>query len=316
VHHTKPDKLKSSSDAMQAEELTPSVPLSDPGAQVEIMTGSSDEHGLSLRSSTTTADDKKMMSELSSSVELRNWGGSMRIEHLSELQSAERSQAHGDVGSKTVGQTAPIGKTISGCPKKTNENEGAENSLSCLGYESRKNTPTAYYYSSLPLGKGYIRLLRLIPDRDKTAAIRCELFNYSLESGRGDHLFEALSYVWGDPKETVPIYLHGSLFNATSNLHAALLRLRNHTMARIIWVDAICIDQGNTKEKQHQIQYMAEIYGQAKSVVVWLGNEADGSHKALEEIRVAAEESLPIEKNNQRVIALLQRPWFERIWVS
>jgi hypothetical protein len=74
---------------MQAEGLTPSVPLSDPGAQVEIMTGSSDEHELGLGSSTTTAGDKKMMSELSSSVELRNWGGNMRVEHLSELQSAE-----------------------------------------------------------------------------------------------------------------------------------------------------------------------------------------------------------------------------------
>ena len=82
-------------------------------------------------------------------------------------------------------------------------------------------------------------------------------------------------------------------------------------------MDAICIDQTNNDEKEDQIQSMANIYGQANCVVVWLGEDADDSHQALEDIRIAAaEESTNTMYDNPKVIALLQRSWFERIWVS
>lgn len=182
-------------------------------------------------------------------------------------------------------------------------------------------TRTAYHYSSLSPGNGNIRLLRLLPNRDRNAGIECQLLNYSLKSSQGhhqeNHLYEALSYVWGDPKETLPILIGKHSFDVTINLHSALSRLRNHSLERVLWVDAICIDQNNHNEKEDQIRSMANIYGQANRVVVWLGDDADDSHQALEDIRIAAkEESTDTMYNNQAVIALLQRPWFERIWVS
>ncbi|KAK3949482.1 hypothetical protein QBC32DRAFT_266659 [Pseudoneurospora amorphoporcata] len=54
---------------------------------------------------------------------------------------------------------------------------------------------------------------------------------------------------------------------------------------------------------------MAKIYAKASRVIVWLGEEAAGSDQALEEIRIAAED------NKAGILALLQRPWFRRIWV-
>jgi len=174
-----------------------------------------------------------------------------------------------------------------------------------------------YRYSSLPPKQGTIRLLCLLPNKDMTASIQCRLFNYSLESGQGNHLYEALSYVWGDPKDTVPIFIGRQSFNVTKNLHSALLHLRNHSRERILWVDAICINQANDKEKEDQIRFMAKIYSQANCVVVWLGESADNSCQALEDIRTTAErESADIMYNHQKIIALLQRPWFSRIWVS
>jgi hypothetical protein len=150
-----------------------------------------------------------------------------------------------------------------------------------------------------------------------TASIKCQLFNYSLETGQGNHRYEALSYVWGDSKNTVPISIGRQPFHVTKNLHSALLSLRNHSMERILWVDAVCIDQTNNEEKESQIQSMVKIYSQANCVVVWLGEDADDSQQALEEIRIAAaEESTNTMYDNQKVIALLQRSWFERIWVS
>ncbi len=61
---------------------------------------------------------------------------------------------------------------------------------------------------------------------------------------------------------------------------------------------------------------MAEIYSRASRVVVWLGEAKDDSDQALEDIRLAADAESPVnEPNKQAILALLYRPWFERIWV-
>jgi hypothetical protein len=176
-----------------------------------------------------------------------------------------------------------------------------------------------YSYSSLPSGSHSIRLLRLMPQKDETADIQCELFEYSLQDSCGTHLYEALSYVWGNPDNKLPICMHNNRFDVTINLHAALSRLRNHSMERVIWIDALCINQSNQKEKEQQIQYMARIYSQANRVIVWLGEAEDKSDQALEAIHAApSKRSTEYLENGivlRQIIALLQRPWFRRIWV-
>ena len=52
-----------------------------------------------------------------------------------------------------------------------------------------------YNYSSLLQKPNAIRLLRLLPSKDESADIQCELFDYSLDESYGAHLYEALSYV-------------------------------------------------------------------------------------------------------------------------
>lgn len=132
-------------------------------------------------------------------------------------------------------------------------------------------------------------------------------------------MYEALSYVWGDPENKLPILIHSHRFDVTVNLHAALSRLRDHYFERILWVDAICIDQENLQEKGFQIQSMAKIYGQAMRVVVWLGEATGDSGQALEIIRAAGgKTSLQCWNTDvisKAILALLQRPWFRRIWV-
>lgn len=72
-------------------------------------------------------------------------------------------------------------------------------------------------------------------------------------------------------------------------------------------------------EKEHQIQFMAKIFGQANRVIVWLGEAAEHSDQVLDEIRVTGAEistcSSRSEVTQQIVLMLLQRPWFKRIWV-
>ncbi|PQE15103.1 hypothetical protein CJF31_00007178 [Rutstroemia sp. NJR-2017a BVV2] len=55
--------------------------------------------------------------------------------------------------------------------------------------------------------------------------------------------YEALSYVWGDPHSTRSILIDGRSSRITESLEVALRRLRHLDQERILWVDAICVNQ-------------------------------------------------------------------------
>ena len=113
----------------------------------------------------------------------------------------------------------------------------------------------------------------------------------------------------------------------------ALTRLRDRSLERIIWADAICINQGDTEERNIQVQSMAKIYAKASRVIVWLEEATTGgaqghgettvtdSDRALEELRMAADRQpaktalATSETDQQAILTLLQRSWFQRMWV-
>jgi hypothetical protein len=64
-------------------------------------------------------------------------------------------------------------------------------------------------------------------------------------------------------------------FKITPNLEAAFRHIRLPTSLRIVWTDAICINQKDKVEKAQQIRYMRDIYLKAQRVVAWLGEEKD-----------------------------------------
>ncbi|EYE90085.1 HET domain-containing protein, partial [Aspergillus ruber CBS 135680] len=129
-------------------------------------------------------------------------------------------------------------------------------------------------------------MIRLLPHKNKDVPIECKLFNYALsqKDGRG-HLYEALSYVWETDIKSHSIILDGCTFPVTSNLHAALINLRDDQIDRVLWVDAISINQLDQDEKSKQIPLMRTIYAQAMHVIVWLGEAMEDGDKALEGIR-------------------------------
>jgi Heterokaryon incompatibility protein (HET) len=127
-------------------------------------------------------------------------------------------------------------------------------------------------------------------------------------------------YAWGGSDKPLFISIKEHKLPVTVNLHTALSRLRDRSLTRIIWIDAVCINQDDPKERGDQVRLMAKIYSKANHVIVWLGDMADNSDQALEEIRAAAQKESPNSLNDktlkQAILALLQRPWFRRIWVS
>lgn len=178
-----------------------------------------------------------------------------------------------------------------------------------------------YRYSPLSKPEN-IRLLQLLPIKEgDPKKLRCQLHEYALQgSDNASHLYEALSYVWGSEEKPQSIIIEDNLeLKITQNLYTVLFRLRNYSFPRIIWVDAICINQLEDTEKQYQIPLMAKIYANASNVLVWLGEAEHDSDQALKAIRYAGEASAKhlshAQSHQYQISKLLQRPWFQRMWV-
>ena len=77
-----------------------------------------------------------------------------------------------------------------------------------------------------------------------------EVVFYPLQDPRKEtHLYQALSYTWGGLEKPRPISIVAQILVVTENLYAALLHLRDCSLERIIWIDAICIDQEDLEEQ-------------------------------------------------------------------
>lgn len=96
------------------------------------------------------------------------------------------------------------------------------------------------FYPQLDYTRKTIRILVLKPSVDEAALIETELKTSYMDDPRR-HQYEALSYTWGNPGDTLPIRVNGYEFPITKNLHTALRRLRLRTQTRTLWIDAICI---------------------------------------------------------------------------
>lgn len=122
-----------------------------------------------------------------------------------------------------------------------------------------------------------IRLARQLASDAFDAPIRLEVFEVDLDDVDLCPPYEALSYVWGAPTATIPLVCDNGVLLVTLNCDSALRHLRLAADHRILWIDAICIDQGITQdaidERNVQVAMMGEIYGKASGTICWIGEE-------------------------------------------
>ena len=136
-------------------------------------------------------------------------------------------------------------------------------------------------YFPLSPRTSHIRLLVLYPGNFDDQ-ISCGLVHHDLDRSRLQK-FEALSYTWGDASHSSSILLKGQGFRVTKNLEAALRNLRPllrtgddvGTNNSYLWVDAICINQQDLRERSEQVLQMPKIYQAAATTIVWLGEVSD-----------------------------------------
>lgn len=89
--------------------------------------------------------------------------------------------------------------------------------------------------------------------------------------------YSALSYAWADQPWDHSIEVNGVAgFRVSQTVENALRRLRYEDRPCAIWIDAICINQIDTEERNGQLHFMGSIYQQAQMVCIWLG-ETDPS---------------------------------------
>ncbi|KAF7197696.1 Heterokaryon incompatibility protein 6, OR allele [Pseudocercospora fuligena] len=197
-------------------------------------------------------------------------------------------------------------------------------------------TMTQYdVYQYRPLrgdGRQSVRFMSLLPAESNTEQLCIFLEELSLEELRD---VEALSYVWGDAKDLRPILVtqQGSAEFATTyitaNLDEALRALRPKSVTRLLWVDAVCINQPDTKEKEGQIELMSRIYSEVQRCLIWLGPE-DVQTRHVFQVRRGfprIRERLPkwiVRHKLEGRYSLMRfeaadrklhdRPWFHRLW--
>lgn len=89
--------------------------------------------------------------------------------------------------------------------------------------------------------------------------------------------YKALSYTWGDGSLTHSITINGALLKITRSLFDALSHLQPTSYPLRIWIDQICMNQRDSKEKEEQVSHMDRIYRNSEETLVWLGSAAEGS---------------------------------------
>ncbi|RDI88296.1 hypothetical protein Vi05172_g1952 [Venturia inaequalis] len=163
-----------------------------------------------------------------------------------------------------------------------------------------RTIPNDYtHYEPIDSTEREIRVLVLHPATSPDDAVICSLVRGSLRMDAP--CYEAISYCWGSLDDTRALrvrHLEGSVrlcgkelrdagglisaiaddqeesteieYQVTQSLYAGLSEFRHHDIPRYLWADAICINQGDVKERSEQVGFMQHVYASATRVLVWL----------------------------------------------
>lgn len=167
----------------------------------------------------------------------------------------------------------------------------------------------AFHYPEVP--QEGLRLLRPI-------SVSRNLLSFAMTSyhRKAKPSYRAVSYTWGDGEPTERILINEQPFFVRPNLWSCLFYLGSErdVPSRYLWVDAICINQANTPERNVQVRAMDKIYREAVSVSVWLGLPAAADQYRYLDEPIRTFEVEPFDWFLE-VEDLANRPYWNRFWV-
>lgn len=196
-----------------------------------------------------------------------------------------------------------------------------------------------FEYQPLPDSARYLRLIEIQPARPDDEAIECTL---SARPVLDTPEYYAVSYTWGDPNKITTIGVNSKLLEVRQNCQYVLWQARHLARSKYIWIDAICINQEDSEEKNHQVAMMGTIFGNAAHVLACIGPHAHDSEFAMQclgQVRpsaylgssllqwpgywfffqamrwVFARDITEVVRASKAIRTLLERPYFERVWI-
>ena len=113
--------------------------------------------------------------------------------------------------------------------------------------------------------------------------IKCTLRRAGL-SERPRPKYETISYCWGDANDQASIEINTSTLSVPASSAAAIRRVRFPNENRLIWIDAVCINQEDLVERAQQVSMMGDIYSSSAVNIVYLGEEGPTTGMALQSI--------------------------------
>lgn len=156
-----------------------------------------------------------------------------------------------------------------------------------------------------------IRVIRVLqngaPGYD--ALVSCELEVVSLDDAPS---YKALSYVWGIELVLEPIILDGQPMMVRENLFNFLYQYRADQNEGYLWIDALCINQSNIEERNHQVGLMESIYSKAETVIAWLGRNSPLVAAITDLERF---ENLPDRQLADALYFVCGNDYWKRLWI-
>lgn len=193
--------------------------------------------------------------------------------------------------------------------------------------------PEAWFgpYMYLP-GPHYIRLCQVHASGPDLDGLSLPMKRFPLDEAPP---YRALSYTWGPAHggnvpgdgDRLPLLVDGRNRSVPANLVRALKTIRSLHAQDYYWIDAVCIDQLNDRERSDQVSIMDKIYQRADVVEVWLGDEFEDTAKVndiLQDIIASAtypqrppwisvDDLIPPD-DFETLVQILSRRWFHRLW--
>ncbi|KAM7184925.1 Heterokaryon incompatibility protein (HET) domain containing protein [Naviculisporaceae sp. PSN 640] len=182
-----------------------------------------------------------------------------------------------------------------------------------LWQHNRGTVQESYKHQRLDCKKKQIRLLRIPRQHLFWGHLRCTLITVSM-----DELppFKALSYRWGFAKmtdQTELIFIDEKPLSIPSSAYQLLHACSSVFTDKLVWIDAICINQTDVEEKSRQLPLMKDIYSKAKKVIIWPGDEWD-SGMAMRILKRALLASLLYEPSEEMLGEFFEKEWDRRAW--
>jgi hypothetical protein len=184
---------------------------------------------------------------------------------------------------------------------------------------------STFKYEPLDHSGKSMRLLEVLHEGNGNV-IRCKLRTYTVDEAPP---YAALSYTWDRDGRSELIECNGMTMKVGGNVWDLLslyrFRAKDAKRGGLIWIDAVCINQKDVKERNHQVNQMRDIYSGAELVVVWLGQVQDEVELVFHLARVL-ERPLTMNGDDIRwytslqqwkaITRILQRPYWTRVWIA